>query len=137
MEFLDQKGTKFHSKMLQNAMRRKALYRTKLLVFNHVKTQVRVGKIKNQAMLLKICGLSDNYEQNLCFLMLAQKFCNSLYFKRPYMLIYCSPNWRVKAIVECMPNQEYHNDNKYEYLFVMPENLVNFLGIKIDDYLRI
>lgn len=137
MEFLNKKDQKYHSKMLKRSMQRMGPYKIKNLILNYNETNIKVAKMKSEKMLLDYCGLANEYNQNMCFIILAKKITQNFLYKREYIVVYCSINWRVNKIKKILPNKIISYEAGSEYAFIMSPNLFEYLKIQIDDKLRI
>lgn len=137
MEFLNKKDQKYYSKMLKRSMQRLGPYKVKNLVLNYNETNIKVAKMKSEKKLLDYCGLSNEYSQNMCFIILAKKITQTFLYKKEYVIVYCSINWRVNKIKKVLPNQIIACEANNEYAFIMSPNLFEYLKIEINDKLRI
>lgn len=137
MEFLNKKDQKYYSKMLKRSMQRLGPYKVKNLILNYNETNIKVAKMKSEKMLLDYCGLSNEYSQNMCFIILAKKITQTFLYKKEYIIVYCSIDWKVNKIKKILPNQIIASEANNEYAFIMSPNLFEYLKIEINDKLRI
>lgn len=137
MEFLNKKDQKYYSKMLKRSMQRLGPYKVKNLILNYNETNIKVAKMKSEKMLFDYCGLSNEYSQNMCFIILAKKITQTFLYKKEYVIVYCSINWRVNKIKKVLPNKIIACEANNEYAFIMSPNLFEYLKIEINDKLRI
>ncbi|WP_156933089.1 hypothetical protein [[Mycoplasma] testudinis] len=123
--------------MIRNAIKRLGPYPIRKLVINSVKSNILVGKIKSEKMLLEYCGLDNETQTDKCFLMLSSKFTGTFLFKKTYLAVYCNVKWDIIQMVKLEPNKIVSPIPNSEYVFIMSPNLANYLNLKDGDQIRI
>ncbi|WP_033159700.1 hypothetical protein [Mycoplasmoides alvi] len=136
MEFLSKKDQKKYKGILSNSISRKGKFLSRKLTINYVTTTIKVNRIRYENDLLEYCGLKNEYNYDNIYIMLAKKFTNTMHFRLPYAIIYCSVNWKINKIEIVRPNAKINFNNAFEYVFIMAPNLIKYFNLNLNDTLR-